>query len=128
MAKKKAIRPVDRWNPAKTTPHKNSGEVLTKPNQSMSIKDILYRNTQGMAYSNYKTPYYEEEATFQSQSLNKISDMEPTEKLQFLKDLNEQVSSLSKQIKADEKAKAEAVAQAQASAEAQENNNETSSE
>ena len=126
MAKKKVIKPVDRWNAATTRPHKNSGEVLTKPNQSMSIKDILYRNTQGMAYSNYKTPYYEEEATFQSQSLNKITDMEPTEKLQFLKDLNEQVSSLTSQIKADEKAKAEAVAQVQAAAEVQENNNESS--
>ena len=128
MAKKKVNKTVDRWNAASTTPHKNSGEVITKPNQSMSIKDILYRNTQGMAYSNFKTPYYEEEATFQSQSLNKISDMEPTEKLQFLKDLNEQVSSLTSQIKADEKAKADAIAQAQATAQVQENDNETTSE
>jgi hypothetical protein len=130
MAKKtvKTPKSVDRWNPATTTPHQNSGEVITKPNQSQSIREILFRNTQGMTYDNYKTPYYEDQATFSSQSLNKIQEMEPVEKLQYLKQINEQVSTLKTKIETDEKAKAEAVAQAQANATVQENNNETDKE
>jgi len=126
--KSKTPRSVDRWNPVKIIPHQNSGEIITKPNQSQSIREILFRNTQGMTYDNYKTPYYEDQATFSSQSLNKIQEMEPVEKLQFLKDINEQVSTLKTKIEADEKAKAEAVAQAQANATVQENNNDTESE
>lgn len=130
MAKKeiKTAKAVDRWNPAKLIPHKNSGEVITKPNQSQSIREILFRNTQGMTYDNYKSPYYEDQATFSSQSLNKIQEMEPVEKLQYLKEINEQVSTLKSKIEADEKAKAEAVAQATANATVQENNNETDGE
>jgi thermostable 8-oxoguanine DNA glycosylase len=128
----KTVKPSvkDRWNPAKVTVEDNSGEIITKPNQSQSIREILFRNTQGMSYDNYKTPYYEEQASFSSQSLNKIQDMEPTEKLQYLKELNTQVKDLESKIKADEKAKAEAIAQAQAQAEAQaqQNNKETTTE
>ena len=112
----------DRWNIVSTDVHVNSGEVITKPNQHQSIRDILFRNTQGMTYDNYKTPYYEDQATFSSQSLNKIQEMEPVEKLQYLKEINDQVKSLKSKIEADEKAKAEAIAQAQAEAEVQENN------
>jgi len=128
MAKK--IKPTvkDRWNPAKVTAEDNSGEVITKPNQSQSIREILFRNTQGMSYDNYKTPYYEEQATFSSQSLNKIQEMEPVEKLQYLKELNTQVKDLESKIKADEKAKADALAQTQANATVQENNKETTTE
>jgi hypothetical protein len=130
MAKKsiKTPKAVDRWNPAKVTPHENSGEIITKPNQSQSIREILFRNTQGMSYDNYKTPYYEDQATFSSQSLNKIQEMEPVEKLQYLNKINEQVNTLKSKIEADEKAKAEAIAQAQANATVQENNNDTESE
>jgi hypothetical protein len=126
----KTVKPSvkDRWNPAKVTVEDNSGEIITKPNQSQSIREILFRNTQGMSYDNYKTPYYEEQASFSSQSLNKIQDMEPTEKLQYLKELNTQVKDLEGKIKADEKAKAEALAKAEAEAKAQENNKETTTE
>jgi hypothetical protein len=126
----KTVKPSvkDRWNPAKVMVEDNTGEIITKPNQSQSIREILFRNTQGMSYDNYKTPYYEEQATFSSQSLNKIQDMEPTEKLQYLKDLNTQVKDLEGKIKADEKAKADAIAEAQAQATVQENNNETDAE
>ena len=123
----KTVKPTvkDRWNPAQVTAEGNSGEIITKPNQSQSIREILFRNTQGMSYDNYKTPYYEEQATFSSQSLNKIQDMEPVEKLQYLKELNTQVKDLEGKIKADEKAKAEAIAKAQAEAQVQQNNKET---
>lgn len=128
MAKKIKPSVKDRWNPAKVTAEDNSGEIITKPNQSQTIREILFRNTQGMSYDNYKTPYYEEQATFSSQSLNKIQEMEPVEKLQYLKELNSQVKDLESKIKADEKAKAEALAQAQAKATVQENNKETTTE
>lgn len=128
MGKKLKPSVKDRWNPAKVTVEDNTGEIITKPNQSQSIREILFRNTQGMSYDNYKTPYYEEQATFSSQSLNKIQDMEPTEKLLYLKELDTQVKDLEGKIKADEKAKAEALAKAQAEAEIQQNNKETTTE
>ncbi len=129
MAKKAIKSKVrSRWEPVVPTVEDNSGEVITKPNQTASIRDILFRNTQGMTYDNYKTPYYEDQATFSSQSLNKIQEMEPVEKLQYLAQINEQVSNLKTKIEADEKAKAEALAQAQAEATVQENNTENNGE
>jgi hypothetical protein len=81
----------------------------------MSIREILFRNTQGMTYDNYKTPYYEEQATFSSQALNKIQEMEPVEKLQYLKEVSSQVQTLTKKIKDHEAQKAEMLkAQAEA--------------
>ena len=73
----------------------------------MSIREILFRNTQGMTYDNYKTPYYEDQATFSSQALNKIQEMEPVEKLQYLKEVNSQVQTLTKKIQDHENQKAE---------------------
>jgi len=102
----------DKWKVQEIKVQDNTGEVITKPNQSMSVREILFRNTQGMTYDNYKTPYYEDQATFSSQSLNKIQEMEPVEKLQYLKDVSSQVKSLEKQIKDHEKAKQEALIQA----------------
>lgn len=131
MAKKVKPTVKDRWNPAIVKAEDNSGEIITKPNQSQSIREILFRNTQGMSYDNYKTPYYEEQATFSSQSLNKIQEMEPVEKLQYLKELNSQVKDLESKIKADEKAKAEIAAKAAEAATVKENaqeSNENSSE
>ena len=128
MAKKISVPSIDRWSKPTIKAEDNSGEVITKPNQSQTIREILFRNTQGMSYDNYKTPYYEEQASFSSQSLNKIQDMEPVEKLQYLKELNTQVKDLESKIKADEKAKAEALAEAQANAQVQENNKETTTE
>ena len=85
----------------------NSGEVITKPNQSMSIRDILFRNTSGMSYDNYKQPYYEEQASFSSTALNVIQDMEPTEKYKFLTEIQKKTTSLKRNIQ-------EAIEQAEA--------------
>ena len=105
MAKKS--KTVDRWKTSgSATAHKNSGELITKPNQAQTIRDILFRNTAGMSYDNYKTPYYEDQATFSSQAMNKIQDMEPTEKLQFLEELNTSVTNLQDKIKSHEEEKA----------------------
>lgn len=102
----------DKWKVQEIKVQDNTGEIITKPNQSMSVREILFRNTQGMTYDNYKTPYYEDQATFSSQSLNKIQEMEPVEKLQYLKNVSSQVKSLEKQIKDHETAKQEALIQA----------------
>lgn len=118
MAKKvnKVKRARSRWQPVKINTHKNTGEVITKPNQSMKVRDILFKNTQGMTYDNYKTPYYEDQATFSSESLNKIQEMEPVEKLQYLKEINSQVNTLKKKIEAHEAEKAAAAKAAAESA------------
>jgi len=104
MATKKKTEPIKRFTKSRWTnqpikAHESTGEILTKPNQSMSIREILFRNTQGMTYDNFKTPYYEDQATFSSQSLNKIQEMEPTEKLQYLNEVNSQVIELQEKIK-----------------------------
>ena len=88
--------------------------IHTKPNQAMTIRDIMKFHTTGMHFDNTKTPYYEEEATFESESLNKIANMEPVEKLQHLDKVSKQVKSLQTAIKKDEEAKAEAIAAAKA--------------
>lgn len=96
------------------------GDIITKPNQSSSVRDILFRNTQGMTYDNYKTPYYEDQATFSSVALNKIQEMEPAEKMAFLAEHKKKVESLNKKIKdfEDQKAAAEAAAAAKKAAQA----------
>lgn len=111
MAKTKKV--ISKWATNLAVPHKNTGEVITKPNQTASVREILFRNTQGMTYDNYKTPYYEAQASFSSQALNKIQEMEPVEKLQYLKEVSSQVKSLQTQISNHEKAKQEALLKAQ---------------
>jgi hypothetical protein len=106
----------DKWKVQDITVQENTGEIITKPNQSMSVREILFRNTQGMTYDNYKTPYYEEQATFSSQTLNVIQDMEPVEKLQYLKEVNSQVKALQTKISDHEQAKQEALISAQTEA------------
>ena len=133
MAKKEIkVKVHNRWEPVVPGVAQNTGEIITKPNQTMSIRDILFRNSQGMAYDNYKTPYYEEQASFSSQSLNKIQEMEPVEKLQYLSEISNQVSDLKTKIEADQLAKQEAIleqARKKAQAEiAQQNNKENDSE
>ena len=115
----KKSKVVSKWKYIKATPEKNSGEVVTKPNQSMSIREMLFRNTAGMTYDNYKTPYYEDQATFSSQSLNKIQEMEPVEKLQYLAEVQQQVVDLKAKIQGFEEQKAAKVAAQQAAAAAQ---------
>ena len=102
------------WSASDISTETTTGEVITKPNQSQSIREILFRNTQGMTYDNYKTPYYEDQATFSSKPLNVIQDMEPTEKMQFLTELRAETQALKNKIQADETAKAQAIADAQA--------------
>lgn len=119
----------DKWKVQKITVQDNTGEVITKPNQSMSVREILFRNTQGMTYDNYKTPYYEDQATFSSQTLNKIQEMEPVEKLQYLSEVSSQVKALQTKISDHEKAKQEALIQASKEAVVEtETNKETKSE
>ena len=113
MSKKELKR--NPWKVVNFSGESNGGEIVTQPNQSMSIRDMLFRNTQGMTYDNYKTPYYEDQATFSSQSLNKIQEMEPVEKLQYLKEVSSQVQTLTKKIQDHEAQKAEMLkAQAEA--------------
>jgi hypothetical protein len=110
-----SLKKRNKFKGVKVKSEKNSGELITQPNQTMSIQEILFRNTQGMTYDNYKTPYYEDQATFSSQALNKIQEMEPVEKLQYLKEVNSQVQTLTKKIQDHENQKAEMLkAQAEA--------------
>tara|TARA_B100002019_G_C20810247_1_gene375563 strand:+ start:59 stop:472 length:414 start_codon:yes stop_codon:yes gene_type:complete len=111
MATKKS-KTVNKWSSVPGKAETNSGEVITKPNQAMSIRDMLFRNTAGMTYDNYKTPYYEDQATFSSESLNKIQEMEPVEKLQYLAEVSQKVQNLKSKIE-DFEAKKQAQIKAQ---------------
>ena len=117
MAKVKS-KTVSKWSIVPGKAEGNSGEVITKPNQSMSIREMLFRNTAGMTYDNYKTPYYEDQATFSSESLNKIQEMEPVEKLQYLAEVQEKVTNLKNKIQ-DFEAQKQAQIEAQQAAAAE---------
>ena len=112
---KKIKEPVvaTKWNPPVFQGEVDTcKEIITVPNQTQSVRDILFKNTQGMTYDNYKTPYYEDQATFSSQPLNKIQEMEPVEKLQYLSDVKAQVVNLENKIKDFEDQKAQVVEEA----------------
>ena len=91
-------------------------EVVTKPNQAQSVREILMRNSNGMNYDNYKTPYYEEQAKFSSRPLNVIQDMEPVEKLAFMDELQVQMNGLRDKIEDYEEQKQALADQAAAQA------------
>lgn len=104
------------WTAEDISKETNSGEVITKPNQSQTIQEILFRNTNGMHYDNYHTPFYEDQASFSSQPLNVIQNMELTEKMQFLNDHALKVEALKQKIssfKAEKDAEALAIASQQ---------------
>jgi len=128
MAKKNNPIVNTKWSPKAPQGEKVYGEVVTVPNQTQSVRDILFKNTQGMSYDNYKTPYYEDQATFSSQPLNKIQEMEPVEKLQYLSEVKSQVSNLETKIKDFEAQKAQAVAEAQVVEEVEKTNEQNNSE
>lgn len=98
MATTSRIRSI--WKGVKTTQEvPDTKTVHTKPNGAQSVREILFRNTSGMAYDNYKTPFYEEQATFSSQPMNVIQDMELSEKLQFLAETKANATALENKIK-----------------------------
>jgi len=119
MATKKISKVKSKWDMPVVKAETSYGEVKTKPNQSMSIRDILFRNTAGMTYDNYKTPYYEDQATFSSESLNKIQEMEPVEKLQYLQEVQQKVTNLKTKIQVHEAEKQAKIDQQLADAQAQ---------
>ena len=104
---KRINRFKNRFDPERGRKEQNSGEFLTKPNQTKPIREILMRNTNGMSYDNFKTPFYEEQATFSSQDLHKIQDMEPMEKLRYLADLKKDATDLENKIKSFEEERKE---------------------
>ena len=119
MATKKISKVKSKWDMPVVKAETSYGEVKTKPNQSMSIRDILFRNTAGMTYDNYKTPYYEDQATFSSESLNKIQEMEPVEKLQYLQEVQQKVTNLKTKIQVHEAEKQAKIDQQLADAQVQ---------
>ena len=126
MSKNKQPLVATKWNPPKFNGEVDTcKEVITVPNQTQSVRDILFKNTQGMTYDNYKTPYYEDQATFSSQPLNKIQEMEPVEKLQYLSDVKAQVVNLESKIKEFEAQKEAVAIESKESVQVEKNNEQT---
>lgn len=126
MSKNKQPLVATKWNPPKFNGEVDTcKEVITVPNQTQSVRDILFKNTQGMTYDNYKTPYYEDQATFSSQPLNKIQEMEPVEKLQYLSDVKAQVVNLESKIKEFEAQKEAVAVESKESVQVEKNNEQT---
>jgi len=107
-----SIRSKQTWSADQIKTEVNTGEVKTVPNGSQTIREILFRNTNGMNYDNYKTPFYEEQADFSSESLNVIQDMELTEKMQYLDNIRSKALTLKNKIKSYE-AEQEAIKKAE---------------
>jgi hypothetical protein len=106
------IRTKQTWAADQIKTEVTTGEIKTVPNNAQSIREILFRNTNGMNYDNYKTPFYEDQADFSSESLNVIQDMELTEKMQYLDTVRAKALNLKNKIKGYQ-AEQEALAKAQ---------------
>lgn len=95
---KKQLKTANRWQGKIKCEKVDKKTVNTKPNGTQSIREILFRNTQGMAYDNVKTPFYEDQASFSSKPMNVIQDMEMTEKMQYLEETSAEAMALRDKI------------------------------
>lgn len=77
-----------------------TGKSKTVPNEAFSVREMLIKHANGTMYDNVKTPFYEEQATFSTKPLNVIQSMDLTEKLIYLKEVQEQAKGLENKVKA----------------------------
>ena len=71
---------------------------LTIQEESLSIRQILNRSIQGIEYTNFKTPYYEDEAQLSNYEFNKINNMDSDDKLRLYAEISEKTKTLSEEI------------------------------
>lgn len=76
---------------------KVSKRTMTVPDQSMSIETILKRYAQGLSPSGVKVPMY-----YNDDPIPDFQRMDLTDRMDFIKDSNENVSKLSKQYKKEQ--------------------------
>lgn len=69
-------------------------DTLVIPNEAMTVRQMLVKNSNGTLYDNFKTPYYEEQATFSSTPLNVIQNMDEMEKLDYLNTVTKNATEL----------------------------------
>lgn len=80
------------------------GEIITVPDQTMSIKTILERSVQGLASPVGMEGSYYENADFDSPDMEKVAQMELEDRDQFSRDNLRRMSELNKKLKADQEA------------------------
>lgn len=74
-------------------------KYLVRPNEAYSVRDAIIRHNNGtMNFDNKLTPFYEDQATFSTISLNQLQSMDLPEKLLFLDKVKVEASALAKKI------------------------------
>lgn len=81
----------------------NDQPSLAKPNESLSIRQILNRSVNGIEFENSKTPYYEQEASLTNVSFNQIQHMDFNEKHAYLTDVSRDVNELTEMVEKHQK-------------------------
>lgn len=82
-----------------TPKSKNWGDSVAVPDESMTVREMLHRHANGINFDNVKTPFYEEQATFSSQSIYELQKMDLTDKIQFLEEHAKQTNALKLKVK-----------------------------
>lgn len=72
----------------------------TVPSESMTIRQMLNRHANGINFDNVKTPFYEEQASFTTQSIHELQKMDLTDKLQYLQELEDKTNLLKAKVQA----------------------------
>ncbi len=80
-------------------------ELVSKTiqNDSLTIREILNRSIQGIEYTDFKTPYYEDEAHLSNYEFNKINNMDMDDKLRMYQEINQQTAELTNSIQKHKK-------------------------
>ncbi len=79
----------------------------TIQHETLTIRQILNRSIQGIEYTDFRTPYYEDEAGLSNYELNKINNMDEVDKLRLYSELSEKTQNLSQQIEEHRSLKAQ---------------------
>ena len=74
------------------------GESVTVQNETRSIREILTRHANGLNFDNFKTPFYEDQATFSTMNIHELQKMDITDKIQYLTDLQQRTTALKAKI------------------------------
>lgn len=98
MAKTRKITLRSKYNGAMVTVEKIDKKTKVVPNESMTVREMLMKHANGTLFDNFKTPFYEEQATFSTTKLNQIQNMDLTDKLIFLQEIEQKAKALKDKV------------------------------
>ena len=103
QARKLPRRVKARYNRKPSKGELNELVSKTKQNESLTIREILNRSIQGIEYTDFKTPYYEDEANLSNYEFNVINNMDMDDKLRMYEEINQKTGELTNSIQKHKK-------------------------